>query len=212
VNDPGYSLPMSTIAVIPIVISGNIYTYFDINEINGSNNFYYRIYNSNTGWGEPIDTGLDSTQYSYESGAAIYTNLGSGSNFFCAQFYDVDNNTYAVPFATTGGTLLETMTWNGATDNFSRLPNSFTSDVFFSYSSNSTSGMYDIQIYQPTTRLYQYSSIHTSTYSNNNEKLNDFKCNVAVSRIQLHGFGRSLHVHTNVWNFQFAHCWYHFFI
>jgi hypothetical protein len=167
VNDPGYSIPMSTIAVIPIPTSEDPYTYFDISVINGSNDFYYRIYNSQTGWGSPVDTGLNYTNYSYTPFQSLGKYIGAGSNFMCARFYNSNTMMYAVPFVTTTGELLETMTWNGATDNFSCLPNSYTSDVFFSYSSNSTSGLYDIQLYQPTTRLYQHSSIHTSTYSNN---------------------------------------------
>jgi hypothetical protein len=153
VNDPGYSLAISTIAVSPIIGAGDLYTYFNIVTVAGSNDYYYRIYNSQTGWGDLIDTGVDSAQYTYDG------DNGGGSNYFFGSFYNSTTSNYAVPFFNTNGIALQTITWDGANDNYGIFPNSFSNDTFFSVNSNSETGLFDLQLYQPDTGLYQSSSI-----------------------------------------------------
>ena len=137
VNDPGYSLTISTIAVSPIYGAGDRYTYFDLVTVSGSNDYYFRIYNSQTGWGDLLDTGIDSTQYTYDG------NNGGGSNYLFGSFYNSSTSNYAVPFFNTNGTLLETITWDGFNDNYYIVPNSFSNDTFFSVNSNSGTGLFD---------------------------------------------------------------------
>jgi hypothetical protein len=153
VNDPGYSLAVSTIALSPIIGTGDRYTYFQIIGIDGSNDFFYRIYNSQTGWGAPIDTGLDTTQYNYND------SNGGGSNYLYGMFYNPTTSNYAIPFVNTNGISLQTMTWSDSNDNGFALPNSYSNDTFFSYSSNYDTGLLDLQLYQPDTGLYQSTSI-----------------------------------------------------
>lgn len=90
VNDPGYSLAVSTIAVSPVIGTGDLYTYFNIVTISGSNDYYYTIYNSQSGWGAPVDTGLDASQYSY-----MNNNNGGGSNYLFGTFYNLTTSNYA---------------------------------------------------------------------------------------------------------------------
>jgi hypothetical protein len=153
VNDPGYSLAVSTIAVSPIIGVGDLYTYFNIVAISGSNDYYYTIYNSQTGWGAPVNTGLDASQYTY-----VNSN-GGGSNYLFGMFYNPTTSNYAIPFMNTNGTPLQTITWDDSTDSGFTRPNSFSNDTFFSYSSNIGTGLYDLQLYQPDTGLYQSTSI-----------------------------------------------------
>ena len=155
VNDPGYSLAVSTIAVSPVFGAGDLYTYFNIVVISGSNDYYYTIYNSQTGWGAPVDTGIDSTQYIYQN------SNGGGSNYLFGMFYNTTTSNYTIPFMNTNGTLLQTMIWDDSTDSGFTRPNSFYNDTFFSYSSNIGTGLYDLQLYQPNTGLYQSTSIET---------------------------------------------------
>jgi hypothetical protein len=155
VNDPGYSYAVSTIAVSPVLNIGDLYTYFNIVTVSGSNDYYYRIYNSQTGWGNMIDTGIDSTQYTYEGSNYI----GGGSNYLFASFYNPTTSNYAVPFFNTDGISLRTVTWDGTNDNYYMVPNSFSNATFFSVNSNSGTGLHDLQLYQPNTGLYQSTSI-----------------------------------------------------
>jgi len=156
VNDPGYSLAISTIAVSPVIGTGDLYTYFDVVTISGSNDFYYRIYNSQTGWSDVLDTGVDSNLYVFDGNNNTY---GGGSNYFFATFFNLLTNQWAVPFFNTSGSLLQTMTWDGTNDNYAIFPNSYFNNTFFSESSNSNTGLYDIQLYQPNSGLYQSTSI-----------------------------------------------------
>lgn len=153
VNDPGYSYAVSTIAVSPVIGGSDLYTYFNIVTVSGSNDYYYRIYNSQTGWGDVLDTGLDSTQYTYEG------SNGGGSNYIFGSFYNPTTSNYAVPFFNTNGTALQTITWDGTNDNYGIFPNSFSNNTFFSYNSNAGTGLFDLQLYQPNTGLYQSTSI-----------------------------------------------------
>jgi hypothetical protein len=154
VNDPGYSLAVSTIAVSPVIGGGDLYTYFNIVTISGSNHYYYTIYNSQTGWGAPVDTGLNASQYSY-----MNNNNGGGSNYLFGTFYNSNTSTYAIPFVNTSGIALDTITWNAVHDNGFVRPNSYSNDTMFAYSSNLGSGIYDLQLYQPDTGLYQLAFI-----------------------------------------------------
>jgi len=153
VNDPGYSLAVSTIAVSPVIGGGDLYTYFNIVTISGSNDYYYTIYNSQTGWVAPVDTGLDASQYTYEN------SNGGGSNYLFGTFYNPTTSNYAIPFMNTNGTPLQTITWDATNDHGFLRPNSFYHDTMFAYSSNIGTGLYDLQLYQPDTGLYQSTSI-----------------------------------------------------
>jgi hypothetical protein len=155
VNDPGYSLAVSTIAVSPVIGGGDLYTYFNIVTISGSNDYYYTIYNSQSGWGAPVDTGLDASQYTYEN------SNGGGSNYLFGTFYNSNTSNYAIPFVNTNGTPLQTIHWDATNDHGFVRPNSFYNDTMFTYSSNLDTGLYDLQLYQPDTGLYQSTSIET---------------------------------------------------
>jgi hypothetical protein len=100
-----------------------------------------------------VDTGLDASQYTY-----INSN-GGGSNYLFGTFYNPTTSNYAIPFMNTNGTPLQTITWSDSNDNGYTLPNSFYNNTFFSYSSNFDTGLYDLQLYQPNTGLYQSTSI-----------------------------------------------------
>jgi len=158
VNDPGYSLAISTVAVTPFVIPGDIYTYFNIITVDGFDNYYYRIYDSQVGWGGPINTGIDSMQYNYNDV------IGGGSKYLFGSFYNSDTDNYAIPFMNTYGTMLQTIIWNDDIFSMVIYPNSFFNNTFFSLNVNSETGLADLQLYQPNAGLYQSISIEPNDY------------------------------------------------
>jgi len=163
VNDPGYSPVVSTPTIAPIF--GDRYSYVEVLEPDGAQNYAARIYNSKLGWSGLIDLGytindLDG-HYTSSNYELNYDYYGGTPNTFYTRFdsrYDnpaTGYGDYRFDFRTMNGNFLRSIV---VSDNnmSSNLPTAFgESNCAFFADSNDGTNTFNLQLYQPNVNLYQ---------------------------------------------------------
>ena len=174
VNDPGYSLAVSTLYISPTLLVGDIFTYIQVFSPQDGPNYAYRFYNSINGWNiveSPYTVNDDDGDYSSSNYSNVYSFVGGTSNTFANVFYSRYPNPETgyterhYEFRNTNGSLLRTISTINNNEAGNVVYSYGNSNTALFYNSNDITSNYDIQIYQPYTDIYQSTSI-INTYSN----------------------------------------------
>jgi len=162
VNDPGYSPVVSTPTVAPIF--GDRYSYVEVLEPDGAQNYACRIYNSQSGWSGLIDLGytindLDG-QYTSSNYSLDYDYAGTPNTFYTGFHSRYDNpvteyGDYRFDFRTLTGSFLRSIIVSD-NNNYYDLPMTYgESNCAFFADSNDGTNTFNLQLYQPNVNLYQ---------------------------------------------------------